>query len=192
MWRRDADDWYVEPSWCSERLFEAESFVGGIVDPACGMGRIVEAAERFGHAALAVDLVKRRDDCMYALDFTSSEWPREIFFRTGWENIVSNPPFKHAEAFVRHALAIVPRKIAFLLPANWVQGDERSRWLEATPLAKVYFITPRPSMPPGAIVAAGLKPGNGTTDFAWFVWDQAHKGPVTIGWLRRDREAAAA
>jgi hypothetical protein len=47
-----------------------------------------------------------------------------------------------------------------LLPATWLQGDKRSRWLETTALARVLFITPRPSMPPGAAVMAGQKPGN--------------------------------
>ena len=76
--------------------------------------------------------------------------------------------------------------MALLLPANWVQGDKRSRWLDRSPLRRVYFITPRPSMPPGAVIAAGQKPGNGTTDYAWFVWQVDYDGPAEICWLRRD------
>ena len=75
--------------------------------------------------------------------------------------------------------------MALLLPANWIQGDKRSRWIEHTPLRRVWFISPRPSMPPGHIIAAGAKPGNGTTDYAWFVWQQDYDGPAEVRWLRR-------
>jgi len=73
-----------------------------------------------------------------------------------------------------------------LLPATWLLGDRRARWLETTPLVRVLFITPRPSMPPGAVIMAGQKPGNGTTDYAWFVWGRGHVGGPQIGWLRRN------
>jgi hypothetical protein len=73
-----------------------------------------------------------------------------------------------------------------LLPANWVQGDKRSRMLAGTPLRRVWFITPRPSMPPGHVLEAGGKPGNGTTDYAWFVWLRGYDGAPEVRWLRRD------
>jgi hypothetical protein len=98
--------------------------------------------------------------------------------------IVSNPPFGKAEEFAKLALGIA-KQLALLLPVNWVQGDKRSRWLETTPLRRVLFITPRPSMPPGAIVLAGKKPGNGTTDYAWFIWDQDYEEKPEIGWCRK-------
>jgi hypothetical protein len=36
---RDPNDFYVEPEWCSMRLFEVERFEGRTIDPACGLGR---------------------------------------------------------------------------------------------------------------------------------------------------------
>lgn len=46
VWEREANDWYVEPPWTAERLFATPVFstVMTILDPACGMGTIVEAA----------------------------------------------------------------------------------------------------------------------------------------------------
>ena len=44
IWDREDGDWYAEPSWCSQRLFEEETFSGGIYDPACGMCRILSSA----------------------------------------------------------------------------------------------------------------------------------------------------
>ena len=59
VWPRDDADWYVEPTWCSIRLFAVESFVGYVHDPAAGMGRIVEAARAHGLPATGADIVDR-------------------------------------------------------------------------------------------------------------------------------------
>jgi hypothetical protein len=177
LWQRDEHDWYIEPIWCSARLFEVEKFEGGIWDPACGSGRIPQAAIDAGLEAVGTDLIARWQRTKVQ-DFLQAG--------TGAFNIVSNPPFGIAEAFVVHALQLAERKVAMLLPANWVQGDKRSRWLEATPLRRVWFLAPRPSMPPGAALAAGQKPGNGTTDYAWFVWLRGYDGHPEVRWLRRD------
>ena len=188
VWARDPHDWYVEPEWVSKRLFEEESFEGGVLDPACGSGRIVRAAEAAGLVAFGTDLIEREGGCVGSWDFLSGDYPRELLMAEAYgpcENTVSNPPFKDAERFVRIALAITPRKVAMLLPISWLNGDKRSRWLETTPLRRVWIITPRPSMPPGAVIAAGHKPGQGTQDFAWFVFLRGYDGRPEIRWLRR-------
>lgn len=179
LWAREVDDWYVEPEWCSLRLFEEEKFEGAICDPCCGRGSIVISALKSGLVAVGSDLVDRGwDSTATPANFLDSLHRRD--------NFVCNPPFGIAEKFVEHALKLSHRKVAMLLPANWVQGDKRSRWLAATPLRRVWFITPRPSMPPGHVLAAGGKPGNGTTDYAWFVWLRGYDGAPEVRWLRRD------
>jgi hypothetical protein len=181
LWRRDPLDWYVEPEWCSERLFAMEKFEGLVWDAAAGTGRIVDAARTAGHEAHATDIDPRGYTNVSRYDFFAVPDAQR------WEplNIVSNPPFGVAEKFTHLALRVTQRKVAFLLPANWVQGDKRSRWLETTPLRRVLFLTPRPSMPPGAVVVSGGKPGNGTTDYAWFIWEHGYAGKPEIGWCRR-------
>lgn len=177
LWRRHEHDFYVEPQWVSVRLFEFESFRGGIWDPAAGLGRIVLAARSVGLDVVASDIVDRG-----AADYTGN------FFAASKRapNIVSNPPFSIAEKFVKHALWLATDKVAMLLPSNWIQGDRRSRWLETTPLYRVWFIAPRPSMPPGEVITNGGKPGNGTTDYAWFVWQIGFSGARTFDWLHRE------
>jgi hypothetical protein len=179
IWARDPHDFYVEPEWCSERLFRIERFEGTIYDPACGLGRIVQSAFKSGFPAFGTDLVVRNPQlCRSAVDFLTLDMKAM--------NIISNPPFGIAEKFVEHALRLATRKVAMLLPSIWLQGDKRSRWLETTSLARVLLIAPRPSMPPGAVILAGEPVGGGTTDFSWYVWDRAHKGAPTVGWLRRE------
>ncbi|MFA5898339.1 MAG: hypothetical protein WC829_04420 [Hyphomicrobium sp.] len=191
IWARHPEDYYIENEWCSERLFAVEQFEGTVVDPACGSGRIVRSARKARDntpgsritQVLAYDIVKRCRECH---DLT------EDFLATDYEtdNIVSNPPFglckKPDFAFVRKALATADRKVALLLPLPYLTGGDKGRWLQATPLAKVLVLTPRPSMPPGPVIEAGENPGGGTEDFAWLIWDKVHKGTPTLGWLDRD------
>lgn len=186
IWQRHADDWYQEPRWVSERLFEAESFRGAICDPACGGCNIVLSAMDAAPNVFAMDIIQRNP----AIGITVQDWL--AYDGDPFDNIVSNPPFKLCDdrktgthPFVEKCLAKATRKVALLLPANWIQGDKRSRWIERTPLRRVWFISPRPSMPPGEVVAAGLAPGNGTTDYAWFVWHQDYDGPAEVRWLRK-------
>lgn len=185
LWERETNDWYVEPSWCSQRLFEQEKFRGTVLDPACGGGNIVASAVAAGHDARGMDAVDR--GCGATIqDWLTYEGPQV-------DNIVSNPPFALCDdrktkthPFVAKCLDKALHKVALLLPANWVQGKARSRWLEQTPLQRVLFVTPRPSMPPGAVLAQGVKPGNGTTDYAWLIWNHHYDGAPMLGWLHRD------
>lgn len=187
LWVREKNDWYVEPLWCSQRLFEEEQFTGGVLDPACGGGNILQSASAAGLAVRGFDVEHRGHDFPFRL----CDWL--TFSGDAFDNIVSNPPFglcddrkSKRHPFVEKCLEWSCRKVALLMPANWVQGDQRSRWLQTTPLRRVWFISPRPSMPPGQVLAAGLKPGNGTTDYAWFVWEHGYEGAPEIRWLRRE------
>lgn len=178
VWERDELDYYVEPEWCDRRLFEVERFNGHIVDPACGSGRIVRAAEAAGHFAIGRDIVQR-GPAADVVDFFSDD--RQV------ANIVSNPPFGGAVEFIEHALSVAVFKVIVLLPTTFLHSDERAEWFHTVPLRRVWIMSPRPSMPPGSVIEAGEKPGGGKKDFAWFVFVQGTTGaePV-IRWLRRD------
>lgn len=167
IWDRDPHDWYVEPKECSLALFRLEQLRGSVWDPACGMGRIVEAARETGLSCYGSDIVKRSEFCSEILDFFKGNTSFDF------KNIVSNPPLGCAEEFVLKALKITPfgGKVVMLLPLVWLTGFSSKRnWLPASPLCRLYPISPRPSMPPGEVIMAGERPGNGTKDFAWFVW----------------------
>jgi hypothetical protein len=146
------------------RLFGVEKFVGSIWDPCCGIGRVADAAHRVGHSTYATDIVdrgyRRFEGCA---DFLQCD-------RGLATNIVCNPPFDRCDAFVRHALDLTrpDGKIAMIWLTRRLNA---ARWLAQTPLARILLLTPRPSMPPGQVILAGEKPGGGTQDFAWLVFD---------------------
>jgi hypothetical protein len=176
IWNREEHEHYVEPEWCSQRLFQVEPFVQEIWDPACGFGRICESARAAGHAVHGTDIVHRGYYPQTSTtDFLSSS--------ERWTNIVTNPPFDLFAGFVRHALQLARGKVAMI----WlVRRLPAARWLKETPLQRIWWLTPRPSMPPGHTITAGEKPGGGTQDFCWLVWEQGRPYVGATDWLHRD------
>ena len=182
LWPRDPDDWYVEPEWISERLFEVETFKGEVFDPACGIGRILDAAAAAGLRTRGADIVDRRARHRFQQgDFLTAPHSKA-------ENVVVNPPFRLAREFALKALEIATRKVAIVFPTARLNA---ATWLASTPLSNVLFISPRPSMPPGTAILSGAKPGGGRSDFCWLVWERDHRGTATVSWLRRASSAAS-
>jgi hypothetical protein len=195
---RDGYDFYVEPQWCSQRLFEEESFGdGGILDPCCGWGRIAAAALAAGHRVIASDIVNRWSSLqrqnlrlmlenipLRKLDFLGAQPAEVVSWWQSVSNIVTNPPFDRIEDVAERCLALATNKVALIcplrrLPAAWP-------WLEDKPLRRIWFMTPRPSMPTGAHIAAGGKITGGSQDFCWLIFGPGHGAP-TVHWLHRDK-----
>lgn len=177
VWARAKDDWYVEPNWCSERLFAEERFEGGIYDPAAGMGRIVTSALKAGLQGYGSDLVDRGwDSTRTPHDFLAGPDERH-------DNIVTNVPFNIARPFAMRALKLARHKVAMIFPVARLNA---ARWTQDTPLIRVWLLTPRPSMPPGRVIIAGEKPGGGKIDFCWLVWSREHVGYPELHRLHRD------
>lgn len=179
VWEREANEHYVEPHWCSERLFQEEQFEGIIWDPCCGFGRIPESAKKAGYGTLGTDILDRGyRDLMGTADFLKTKRPT-----SDKHNVVCNPPFNMAAQFAQHALSLDARKVAMVFPTARLNA---AHWLRGTPLVRILLMTPRPSMPPGHTIAAGEKPGGGKMDFCWLVWSVGFSGDASVKWLRRD------
>lgn len=180
IWEREENEHYVEPAWCSERLFDEESFDPTIWDPCCGFGRIPEAAKSHGIRCYASDLIDRG----YAgLDQVCDFFKFELHYAD--QSIVCNPPFNIVKEFALHALTLAD-KVAMILPAPRLNAADK--WMKSTPLKTVWLMTPRPSMPPGHVIASGQKPKGGKVDYAWCVWERGFVGAPELKWLRRDKQ----
>lgn len=168
---READDFYPTPPDATEALLRVESFDGPIWEPACGNGAISKVLEAHGHRVVSTDLVDR-DYGTPRIDFlmeTTSQAP----------NIITNPPFKLMVPFVRKSLDLTTSKVAMLLRINALEGLERRRLFEETPLASVRVFSKRLTFQRGGFSTHG----GGMLAFAWFTWDHAHEGPPTLGWV---------
>lgn len=179
-WEREANEHYVEPAWCSMRLFDEERF-GAIHDPCCGFGTIVKSAWSHGLSATGADLVDR--------GFAQGVWLQDFFDCDQFlDCIVCNPPFDVAPRFAQHALRLALRKVAMIFPVARLNA---AHWIKGTPLRRVWLLSPRPSMPPGHVIAAGGKPGGGKMDYAWLVWERGYEGAPEMRWLYRDKPSSA-
>lgn len=190
IFSRDADDWYIEPAWVTRRLLEEEDFPGPILDPACGWGTIINVAAELGYQVIGSDIAGRGAALasFRRLDFLAMQ-DREVLVWWRWaSSVICNPPFASIEAFYHRAEDVMftasgDRKIAFICPVRRLAA---ARWLTQTPLSKILFLTPRPSMPSGDHIQAGGKIGGGTQDFCWLIWCKSHVGPPSVAWLHRD------
>jgi hypothetical protein len=194
IFEKAADGFYVEPAWCSERLFEVETFAPMIFDPACGWGTILRSAKAAGYDVVGGDIVDRkqkkpsRDFLFTKKDFFRVKNPREHqvkHLQSGRNvSIITNPPFDHVQEFCEHALSLVD-KVAMIMLLRRLNA---AHWLRKLPLKTIYLLTPRPSMPPGAWIAAGNKPGGGTQDFCWIVMQRGYRKAPQLKWLHRDHD----
>jgi len=209
IWARDPDDWYVDEEWCATSMFAMERFGPAaapgphyIIDPFCGMGRILDAAAAIGYRTLGIDSVERCG-IRERHAFSQQKFPPDDDAIMCSGDIVTNPPYKNI-LFVLPRLIRrhMDRKAAVLLRTPWANGRVASALLETLPLARVLALSPRPSMPPGAVVVAAaegavdetgkkIKVGGGREDYAWYVFERG-RTPVAeggacpeFGWCRR-------
>lgn len=176
---REKDDFYPTPPAGTRALLAVETFDGPIWEPACGAGDMSRVLEAAGHQVISTDLCSRG----YGetnVDFLMEWQPRA-------PNIITNPPFKICEEFVRKALALTTGKVAILARLAWLEGKARRELFERTPLARVWVFSGRLGFDRGQIAEAGK---GGMIAFAWFVWEHGHTAPPQIGWISPDREGA--
>lgn len=181
-------DWYVEDGWCWDLLFEQESFEGEIVDPCCGEGTVLARALAAGYRVLGSDIVDRRPfvaEFPFArLDFLGKEWD----CRPQVDNVCFNPPYSYEKGIaarcISRALQVSHRKVAALLPTKFVASQDRYPLFTGTPLARIYWFSSRPSMPPGSLLRAGkVQRGGGKVDYCCMVWEHGHTAPSTNQFL---------
>lgn len=165
---REKDDYYPTPPHATEALLSVESFDGNIWEPACGSGDICEVLKAAGYQVVGSDLVDRGYG-QPRIDFLMER-------QLQGDNIITNPPFKMAESFARHALSLNPAKVAFLLRLNFLEGIARRDVLQR--LARVWVFSKRLTM-----IANSTDGKGGMIAYAWFVWDRDHDGPTQLGWL---------
>ena len=176
---REKDDFYPTPEAATRSLLGAVKFGPKIWEPACGDGAISRVFEAAGHEVVSTDLMDRGYGTS-RVDFLMEQ-------RLLAPEIVTNPPFKMAEEFVRHSLSLGAEKVAMMLRLAWLEGSQRQRLFESTPLARVLVASRRLSMARGGTDTGG---GAGSMiAFAWFIWDRSHTTAPELSWF--DWKAAA-
>lgn len=166
------NDLYETPTVAVEALLRVGKLPHRLWEPACGRGAIVRPLRAAGHEVLASDLVDYGDPThFYERDFLSEKLP------IGCEGIVTNPPYKLAEQFAAHAIAICPL-VVMLMRLAFFESERRRDVLENCGLARIHCFRKRLPMMRRADWVG--RKGNSGMAFAWFVWDRSHVGPTVI------------
>ena len=168
----DGPDFFPTPAWATYALIDNEKFCGDIWESACGDGAMSEV---LGHASKSVassDLYDRGFG-EAGVDFTSATRRAD--------NIVTNPPYNRAEAFVAAGSTLAGRKFALLLRLAFLEGANRANTIfSRVPPARVWVFSERITFyPKGAEVK-----GSGTTAYAWFVWDRDASSQTELRWFK--------
>lgn len=171
------DDLYETPGEAVRALLSVEPLPLTVWEPACGPGAIVREIRATGRAVVATDLVDWGcPDSLSGVDFLMEMKPP-----FGVPAIVTNPPFKLAEQFAKHAVGLVPEvylllRVAFLEGLRWQQGGLGKH------LARVWVFAPRLPMMHRHGWDGPVNSNSGMA-FAWFVFRADAEGPPSIGWL---------
>ena len=174
------DDLYETPAVAVRSLLAVETIPLRVWEPCCGPGSIVRELRSAGHEVAASDLVPYGcPDSASHRDFLM-EWAAP----SGVQCIVTNPPFKLAEAFVSHALELCPEvhmllRVAFLEGLRWQNKGFGSH------LARVHVFAPRLPMMHRAGWNGPVNSNSGMA-FAWFSfqrgWASVGRSP-TVDWI---------
>jgi hypothetical protein len=166
------DDFYETPPEATLALLKHEVLPCAIWEPACGSGSIVKVLRARSYQVMATDLVGLGcPDSRSGVDFLMEMNPP-----MGCECIVTNPPYKLANEFIRHAIALVP-KVCMLLRFAYLEGITRSDILD-NGLARVYLFSKR--LPRMHRVGWTGKKASSMMAFAWFCWVRGHTDPIAL------------
>jgi methylase of polypeptide subunit release factors len=115
---RPADDFFETPEWATEQLCVVEDVPRRIWEPCLGRGAIARVLRRHGIEVIESDLNPRSGQLQ--VDFLQTdEAPAGA--------ILTNPPYKYATEWIRHAYDLRLGYLALLLKADFLNADQRRK-----------------------------------------------------------------
>jgi len=168
----DGPDFFPTPAWATYALIDNEKFRGEIWESACGDGAMSTVLDHASKHVRSSDLYDRGFG-ESGIDFIGTQQTSD--------NIVTNPPYNCAEAFVRTGVEQARRKFALLLRLAFLEGANRANTIFArNPPARVWVFSERITFYPKGVDATG----SGTTAYAWFVWDKDAASGTELKWFK--------
>lgn len=154
---RSATDFFPTPAPVTEALLRFLDLPPlTIWEPACGEGHMSRVLEAAGHEVISTDL--------YSSDYTEGGVDFLATHRSDMDMVITNPPFKASEAFIRHSFDLgVP--FAMLLKSQYWHSSGRRRLFHDRTPRFVLPLTWRPDF------HFGSKGGSPTMEVLWTVWN---------------------
>lgn len=173
---REQHDYYATDPKALEMLLELETFGNDVWEPACGEGHLSKVLRDHGFNVKSSDLINRGYEGAEVLDFLHTP------VQTEQRDIITNPPYKIAQEFVKHALDISAdgTKIAMFLKLQFLEGKSRREFFDKNPPAKVYVSSSRIKCAKNGDFESI---GSSAVAYGWFVWEKGYKGDPAIKWF---------
>lgn len=148
---------------------------------ACGNGKLSAEFGRLGHTVISTDLVDRGYGTS-GVDFLKLD----VLPSTRLTDfaIVTNPPFKHAEAFVRKGLELAPDGaiVAMFLRTLFLESVARKKLFEEHPPRYVMVASRRVN----CWKPTASEDFSSAMSFSWFVWEKGYKGATQLVWFDKN------
>lgn len=180
---RENNDYYATEPRAIELLLELEDFSPYVWECACGGGHLSEVLKKHGYKVKSSDIIDRGYPETEIIDFlnVNKEDIKNDFSR----DIITNPPYKYAKEFVKHALEISmdSTKIAMFLKVQFLEGKARKTLFEKYPPKKIYVSSSRLLCAKNGEFQKMRDGGGSAVAYAWFIWEKGYTGNTIVRWF---------
>lgn len=178
------DDFPTQP-WATRALCEhvlSDFILTGKLawDPACNRGHMTDPLGEYFTAVFASDIHDYGLENAFQHDFLMPYTPRMLKIPTwGVDWIITNPPFRLAEQFIRHACGMAREGVAMIVRTSFLEGVGRYENLfSKNPPSVVAQFSERVPMVKGRLTATGST----ATSYCWLVWIGGMEG-TKLMWI---------
>ncbi len=174
---RAARDYYATDPRAVEELLKRETFDMDILEPACGGGHISEVLKAHGYRVTSGDIIQR--------DYSGQDYTADFLQDPQlWRgDIITNPPYKYAAEFVKHALEGIRNghKVAMFLKLTFLESEKRRELFRKNPPCRIYVFINRIN----CALNGDEKQFNASSAvcYAWFIWEKGYKNAPAIYWI---------
>lgn len=181
----DSLDDFPTPPWATRALMthiinDRGPFAGqSCFEPACGAGHMAIPLKEFFGEVRASDVHPHGYGAV--ADFLSSPFEAES---VDW--IITNPPFRLAEDFVKRSVFLARRGVAILARTVFIESVGRYREIfENNPPTRFAQFTERVPMIKGRLD----RKASTATGYAWIVWEKDRRSVPRLMWVPPCRKA---
>ncbi len=182
----DSLDYFPTPPWATRALCEHLKKDHPLHrqvcwEPACGEGWMARPLAEYFAKVHATDVHDYSASwpgqdgvCDFLIDWGHAVFPEPVHW------VITNPPFRLAEEFIRMALSVADVGVAVLVRTSFLEGQERFRRLfSQLPPAMVLQFVERVGIFRGRIDQYGST----ATAYCWLIWLHADTGGTAFHWL---------
>ncbi|GBR72889.1 hypothetical protein NO1_0346 [Candidatus Termititenax aidoneus] len=177
---REMHDFYATEPKATELLLELDNF-SDVWECACGQGHMAKVLKKQGILKLATDKYNYGYGKHY--DFLASPTDKQDYISKWHGDIITNPPYKYANEFMKKALEILDcnRKLALFLPIRYLESKTRKKIFTENPPKKIWVSSSRLNCARNGDFVTF--PTNSTICYAWFIWEKGYKGKTELDWF---------